>query len=388
MLALLTLLPASAQAAMPAAAYVDDSGLVIYRGGVQHQVSASPTNLLNLRWSDSGEYLAFQRYNSANALITEVLNASSGERETISETSTFLPAAFDGGDLIYGEIDPDAEPGPLRAVTLYRRPVTGGETQAIGTIEVGVGCGGGSPFPMDAVYNAEAGFGGRPLTLEATDAGILFSMNCAGIGLSLLDAASGEVRVLGDSLSRGIIGPAGDRVAAVDEGNGQLVVVTLTSGERRALAASRPVDQITWDNDGSALYYSTRTLMDLPLPLSDDEAGVVARTLGLPADGIPQYVASITRITLNGSQESVVFEEPAWAVGRMQDGSDGLYASLISNGEAWVEALTNGTIDPLSPESFQQAWRSVPVTLVRVGGGQVAEVREGIHLFRLHPTAR
>ncbi|MFW5748782.1 MAG: TolB family protein [Chloroflexota bacterium] len=383
--------PATAQAGLPVTAYVDAEGLAVYipGQGVVHRIAGTPTQFNNLRFDANGSRLLYTRYVNGGQAV-HLLDVGSGSQQTLTENAAFLPPAFGrDGAVYYTEMNnseiTESPTGPQLGVTIFRFDI--GSAQPVGEVGVGVGCGGGSPFPMDAAYNIEAGFGGRALTFTDTASGMLYSLNCAGVGLGLVDLETGEIRILSEAISRVTLAPDEARIAGVDERSGQLTVIDLRDGAASTLGNAHPVDQLTWSSDGGAVFYSSRELLPDPLPLSEDEAAAVARTLGLPADGIPQYNVRIQRISTGGG-ESTIFSEPAWAVGRMYSRGGALYFSLISNGEAWVEALASGEIDPLAADSFAQAWQSVVITLLTMpgSGGDVTEIGRNMYLFRLVPA--
>ncbi|TVR20623.1 MAG: hypothetical protein EA396_10175 [Anaerolineaceae bacterium] len=375
---------------LPPSAYVAEEGLVVDTG-TRRVIGGGMTEFSHLTWRADGRFLLFQRGGGGQVALYD---DATGETRQLTATGAFLPATFshDGTAVIY-TADPAhdriVETGgrPMLPVTVYRAGIDDGAVSALGEVMVGVGCGGGSPFPMDAVYNKEAGFGGRGLIMADTPHGLLYSMSCTGIGLGVFDTASGESRGLGDGLSRPQLSPDGGRVLASDELGGGLVILNLADGGQQTVGTSAPVDQIAWNTDGGAIFYSTRTLSAEALPLSAEEAGAVANALGLPPDGVPQYQVSVRRLDPASGAESVIFSEPAWAIGRMTGAGGAVFFSVISNGETWVEALANGTVDPFAPDSFGQAWRSVEITVLRVaeGGGDAVALARGAHQMTLRP---
>lgn len=391
-LLLVGVLPATAQS-MPSMAGVTADGLVIADGGGLQVVDPGGSLAFsNLRWSQDGQWLLYSR-NDTGVIPAIYRSSRGGDVERVSETGYYLPADFatDGSAILYAGATQDSpinvtDQGPEQEVTLYRQPMDlSTAPEVIGQIGFGVGCGGGSPFPMDSLYNSEAGFGGRGLTFFVVDAGIVYSANCAGVGLALFDPNTGETTMLGSTLSRAVLSPGRDRIAAVDNSTGGVVILNPIGGIQMTLSTGRPVDQLAWGSNDT-LYYSSRQLLPEPLPLSEAEATAVTGTLGLAPDSIPQYQASVMQLNLSGS-ESLLFEQHAWAVGKLFASGGAVYFSLISNGEAWVEALANGNIDPLSPDSFTQARQSVPVTLMGIApGGDAIEVAEGVYHAAPNPA--
>ncbi len=382
----LSVMSLHAQSGLPASAYINAEGLVI-EAGTRRVISGGLTEFSHLTWSADGRYLLFARGGTSLHLH----DSGSGQTRTLTTEAGFLPAAFTpDGAVVYAAGQPgtitQTDGGPAMQMTVFRVNLDGGDASALGEIAVLVGCGGAYPFPMDAVYNNEAGFGGRGLIFALTEDGLLYSRSCDGIGLNMLDLETGETRTLNSRLSRAKLAPEGGRVLAVDENSGGLVVLNLADGAQQTLPTAARIDQIAWASSGAALY-STRSLLPEPLPLSAEEANAVASVLGLPAHAIPQYQVSVRRVDLNSGAESLLFSEPGWAIGRLSSQGGGVFFSVISNGETWVEALANGTINPVAPDSFMQAWRSVEVTVLRVSenNGEATMIARNAHQITLRP---
>jgi len=387
----------SAQGDPPPLAAVTNEQLTFYGfgGGPRVVAQEGGTPFTNLVWSPDGQHLAFLTYGDGGGWRLMLTDRGGAPPVMLSSSASYMPPTFsaDGSRVIYAIESPDAitQGGdgiprmPMRVVSQELRPDA--PTEPLGTFDFGVGCGGGSPFPMDAIYNMEAGFGGRALTLVRTEFGILHSLDCAGGGLGLLDLDTGESATLAADVSRVRLSPDGRQAAAVR--GGSLVIFNLANRDSRSIGVSVAPDQIAW-GDNSTIFYSVRTLVGAPLPLSSEEAQALAANLGLSADNIPQYNVAIYRVDLGGGQDSSVYNGPGWAVGRMFASQGSLYFSVIPNGEGWVEAIASGSIDFSDPRSYIQEQRAVSVTLLRIplGGGSAVEVASGMGRVALHPSGR
>jgi hypothetical protein len=374
-----------AQSGLPASAYINAEGLVI-DAGTRRVIAGGMMEFSHLTWSADGRYILFLR--NGNALYLS--DSASGNSQTLTTESGFLPATFtQDGAVIYAAsgVNTQADGAPAMTLTLFRVSVNGGDSEPLGEITVLVGCGGAYPFPMDAVYNNEAGFGGRGLIFRLTAYGIVYSRSCDGIGINLFDLSTGETRSLHRHLSRVEVSPDGERVLGVDESNGALVILHLADSSQQTIPTTSRVDQLAWGSGGNSVVYSTRALLPEALPLSAEEANVVASVLGLAPNAIPQYQVSIRRVDVNNGGASLLFSEPAWAIGRLTSQGGNVYFSVISNGETWVESLANGAINPVAPDSFMQAWRSVEITLLRVSenNGEAATIARDVHQVTLRP---
>ena len=398
MLALMGSGVASAQGDLPPLAAVTNEQLMLYgfSGGPRVVAQEGGAPFTNLVWSPDGPHLAFLTYGDGGGWRLMLSDSGGSAPVVLSSSASYLPPTFtaDGSRVIYAlESQPDAiaqgadgiPRTPMRIVSQELRPDAPAEP--LGTFEFGVGCGGGSPFPMDAIYNMEAGFGGRGLTLVRTDFGILHSLDCAGGGLGLLNPDTGESVTLAADVSRVRVSPDGRQAAAVR--GGSLVIFDLASQGSRSIGVSTAPDQIAW-GDNNTIFYSVRTLVGAPLPLSGEEAQALAANIGLSANDIPQYNVTIYRVDAGSGQDTPVYDGPGWAVGRMFASRGSLYFSVIPNGEGWVEAIASGEINFSDPRSYIHEQRAVSVTLLRMplGGGGANEVASGVGRAALHPSGR
>jgi hypothetical protein len=386
---------AQAQANLPPLAAVTSGQLTLYGFGAGPQpVTRGLDRFTTLEWSPDGQHLAFVMADPGSARSLMFTDRGGSPPSLLAQNVTYLPVTFtpDSRAVIYTEEgaydaptgSPPGTPAiPLRV--LARELAPGSEPQVLGQITFGVGCGGGSPYPMDGVYNAEAGFGGNSLAFTRTDHGILYSTSCTGHGLALFDPGSGESLSLGDNLSSAVLSPDGSRFAAVrDRG---IALVSLAERTQTNFQPQFVPDQLAW-GDGQTLYYSARALLPDPLPLSQEEAQVFTGLFGAAADTMPQYSVSIHRLDVNSGAEAQVYSGPGWAVGRMFFSQGALYFSLVPNGETWIEALTTGQIDYGTYEGILREWQTVAATLYRLqADGQAVEAGHDIGQAQPHPSA-
>lgn len=242
-------------------------------------------------------------------------------------------------------------------------------TEILGSFYFGVGCGGGSPIPADWAYNAETdGFGGFFLTLADTPAGIVYSLNCGGVGIGIIDPTADETRVLDDTLSRVVIVPDGNRAAGIrtnmiDRSMGTLVLLDLNTGSAVDIATSGEPDQLAWSADGQAIYYSTRTMGEnIITQLSDEQRDVITQDFGFEMTELYAFSAGVHRVELVTGSDNEIFNANAYAVGRMSEVNGALYVSLVPNMNEWLIAVGNGETSFMADN-----WRQyVPVSVMRL----------------------
>lgn len=351
-----------AQNGLSSSAYVVENRLII-ETTQQRTVDGNMTEFRHLKWRDDGRYFVFHSgHNQVN-----LYDPASDQLAVLHTHSTIFPADFTTDQAVIYVGNPQsviAQNAPAVSLSIYHHPI-GGQATTVGEIQVLVGCAGTFIFPMDAIYNNETGFGGRPLIFAFSEHGIIYSRSCDGVGVELLNLSTGQTESLGTTLTRAVLSPDRGRLVGFDEHIQALQIINLADRTQQTLSVAQVPDQITWNHNGTAIFYSTRHLMGDPLPLSLDEEETLIAKLGLSRDAVPQYQVSVRRVDLSGD-DRLLFQEPAWAVGGLNSHADGVYFNLISNGESWVEALANGRVDPASGDSFMQAWRSVQVSTLMI----------------------
>ncbi len=244
-----------------------------------------------------------------------------------------------------------SETAPLVQRPIYVQDVApDSEPTAVGMTRYGVGCGGGSSFPMYGVRNQEIGYTANPKVFDLTDFGFIYSSNCVGSGLNLFDVDEEVDYQLVDTLHRATISPDGTAIAGltdvvdrVNEGSIALRVLDIETDTFNTYQPLMNPDQIAWSSMGDAIFYSTRQLGELFLPeLSEVElAQLNELTFDQFADGIPSYEVEVRRYDLaTGEDRQITTFDNVWAIGRMFQVGDNLYVSTIPDGSEWLRTLT------------------------------------------------
>lgn len=311
---------------------------------------------------------------------------------------TYLAMPFDydadGLNIIYATRD-DANPYTLGSETtgpggeniiFYSLPVTAGaQPQEIGRAVFGVGCGGGGSYPALSAFWNEAGYGGRPLTLEITPYGLVYSTNCTGSGTALLDLETGESAELGSALANVSVSEDGQQLLGAQEEGGDPTtgVLTLIDLETQAVTEfeTEAIPDVTaFAADGSgALYYGARSItrtID-----ATDVPSLVEMQLG----EIDAYTVTIHRI--DGESETQIYEGDAYGLGRLLPTAAGeLFFSLIPNGDAWVEAAREGMQTNQSFTAMAREYFPIELLALNTDGSATALVT-GLEQTAINPVA-
>ncbi len=356
----------------------------------------------HLKWTPDGQHLLFLAATPGAAGYSLMMSgAQGGTAAPVADNLMYMPVAFlPDGRVVYatpGEIGPaqDGSQLPHMTVSLYAQNLDAGAApEKIAEVPFGTGCGGGSPFPMDAIYSMDAGFMGNELTLHMTNRGLLHSVSCAGVGLALLDLQTGQTTGVGEGLARATLAPDGTRLAAVRfqqfPVEAELVTVDLATLAVTPLATSETPDQVVWGADG-AIYFSVRQPLEEPLPVAPEQMQMMieAGRLG-PDSQVPRYRVALYRLDPASGQETLLYEtDAAWAIGRLFTWSDALYFSLIPGAQVWIDGLNANPVDMESRAGFLQEQSMVAPVLYRVplAGGAPQPVLEDITAAVPRPAA-
>ena len=169
-----------AQGNIPALAAVQNGNLVIVNGGSAVTVpNAANRGILSLTWNPGATKLAYiikDEQFQAHIAVTDASGSAPIMLDTGRLESGFSVNWTPDGQVLYiGAGDPSDASKPYRVDIKRIAPEAGATAEIIGSFDMGVGCGGGSVFPADWAYWAEASFGGSALILQYTDYGILHS---------------------------------------------------------------------------------------------------------------------------------------------------------------------------------------------------------------------
>jgi hypothetical protein len=241
-------------------------------------------------------------------------------------------------------------------------PVAGATPELVSNqVTVAGGCGGGSSIPMQWAASVENGFGSKPFA-QLTDYGLIYPSYCAGGRGVLFRTFSNEMmpfssgRLSDMALSNDQHSLAG--LVSDETGDNSLVIVNLETLEETTLATTHSPLQVAWASDGSLYYAATTETGNLLQNLTEEQRRTFSTiALGIPTD-MPAEVTmshnalSVYHVTLDGTETPVFEGLDAYTIGRIQVVGSALYFSTISNGDAWVQGVLDGT---LTMENYQTA---------------------------------
>ncbi len=350
----LSVISAQAQVPFPYAIVDDDDDELLIVNGRSALVVARAAAFSSLVWNADEGQLAFLAFDDDFNARINVADAASGEVVVLNTPP--LAAGYpinwtaDGRILFMSEQDSmdigEDQTIPVDIMTIA--PVAGAAPEILRSVRVGVGCGGGSPWPDDQMYTRETGgLGGFFLTLAQTPTGILFSADCSGTSLGLVDLASGEV-FTEQGITRVVVHPSGLMAAGIEVGQfdaagRDILLIDLAQLETISYATTAEPDQLAWSADGTRVYYSTRTISgDALARLRDADRQAFNAALGFEVFSVPTYDMSIYSLNL-ATGADVEIAEWEGTVARMTEVNGRLYYSMIPNRHTfWVSDILQG----------------------------------------------
>ncbi len=397
----------------PTVAAVQNDNLIITGAGTSLTVAnAANKGFPSLAWNPGGTKLAYLINNDQFEPQVSVVDAAGGAPVTLNtgRLETGFPVSWtpDGQILFVAAGDPSDTSKPYQVELKRIAPEAGATAETIGSFVMGVGCGGGSPFPADWAYSQEAGFGGNALILQWTDYGILHSSTCAGGGLALYAPQGGQdTPITSDNfmeptpdqpqqqISRAVLQNDGKTLAAVRTTYAEptlkreLVLIDLSTRELKPITTADAPDQLAWSPGGN-LFYSTQTRKGtLGENLTAEQKANIEKVFGSSQMDVPTNEVSIHMLNPNTGEDTVIYTAQAYGIGRMASTVDGqsLLFSQIANMDKWVEGMANGTLDVVG-DTFGTAQRAVvPVSLYRLAlaGKEAILIGDNLGQFRLKP---
>lgn len=363
---LISVLPAAAQEATPTAgtgvngavAAITNNNLWLYGfpgGPLQVTTDAGrgfvPPYYHSPVWSPDGVGLAFIRVDEDYVSSLMYLDTTQEPLQPVMLASNLeagFPVIFndDGSEVIYVSLgDITAQPYRVNANSIGT--LNRAAPRLLGTFQYGVGCGGGSPYPVDRLYNLDAGYGASALLLAVSPFGLLHSINCSGTGAALLNLDTGVDSPLIDTLARAALSPDGLRLAGVTGTNTDVQRLALYDLQNRSLQelnTQAVPDQIGWSADGAKIYYSVRVSNPARVFTADpaSPAYTIFINNGLLQQGettLPLWDVALRVYDIFTATEQILYTSDAYAIGRIRAAGPYVLFSQIPNMTQWLQGI-------------------------------------------------
>lgn len=292
--------------------------------------------ILSLTWSEDGRHLAVSLIGdgSYQLMVTDL-----EQTWLITDTLAAVPPVFDGDSVIYVQTLDDI------TYDVYQMPLDG-ESQYLGTLAFEL-CGGGYSTPMHLTYYQET-----PLLFAMSRFGIVHpASTCPGAGASVFSLTMGQV-IPSDGFTPQTISPDGASVAGVSR-VGELQILDLETQTLTTVESSTPVDRVVWAEDG--IYFSTWTEVETDFGLTVEQlAQLESEWQIVPSLDFPAHQVALYHVQPDGSDETLLLYEYAWAFARMAIHDGRLFYARIPNADKFLElVLTEGLDYTFTPAQMQ-----------------------------------
>ncbi|MAS33710.1 MAG: hypothetical protein CL610_06875 [Anaerolineaceae bacterium] len=392
LLLLIGITPLSAQSPSPPFAAFDN-GMLIYNNGAGDSISILAADYAgHVTWNVDGTQFGFVRYieRASQNAVSELgfVDLTTAPNEAVILQTQHLAWGYTAswmrdGRLLFAVENPEANPVTgLRDKVDVMAAQPGQQPALLGTFQAVGECGGGSSFPAAWRYAKEIGGLDSFRTLADMPYGILYSTDCAGSQLALMDPATGESTPFADFLTKAVVSPDGAFVAGIKRDYTisplvpRLVVFEIATGQSRIIPTTAEPTLVAWSRDNRGLYYSIQTfdhnlLDDLP----DEFLAQFNAAYGFELGYVPAYTVSVHHIDLDTEQTTLVYEGDAFVIARITEAASAVYISQIPNMGRWVDGIRQKEI---AVDNLQANLAAVPTEVVAV---ERTEAGFGTHHF-------
>lgn len=300
-------------------------------------------------FSPDGSRLIYHDTVTRNLMMVK----SGDEASTIlveGNTSGYLIAFDETGDNLYymGFETTPTDSEFYVDYTIYQVGLDGGESTPVTTFTYEVGCGGGTNDPAEIVYTVanSAGFLGNNQYFARIDGGFLYTIQCGGIGMGIVNDA-GESHILDEQLRRVQLSPDGSKLAGIREDS---VIVYNLSDESILVEYEANADQLGWANDNTVVFSRLDECSTIEVSAEQAEA------LGQGSMMFESRFCEISVNTLDISTDEAIeftkFNGSGYGVGSIQPvGDGGFIFTLVDSQYLMTDAKDSTAIYHLSTES-------------------------------------
>lgn len=346
----LLLLAQAEEKIKPPMAAVTEDNIWVYGPEASFQLTTlSNGRIDDIAWNASGSRLAYIESSNGGTPRLRAAEAISEIRPVTLVRDmdlTGFPISFTVDNRLLYAVGAAGASDSLPVEVYSIIPAAGAVPELLTRLTIEGGCSGGAAFPTEARYIDETGFMGSRMILRLTPYGLVYSMSCRGVGVALRDLDTGQDVILETDLSRAVLSPDQNRLLGIS--GGALTLVDLPTQTVTTLTTLAAPDQVAWGALGTGdVYYSTRIDSGRTIELTGEEMQTFIDALHVSQmPELPLYLVSIHRLNLATGDDSEVYSDAAWAIGRMAATPDGmaLIFSQVPNLSNWVRAVIEGTL--------------------------------------------
>lgn len=302
----------------------------------------------SLVWSPDGSHLAFIAMDEnlqSSLWLSDSLN--SDPVQLADELVTGLPISFtlDNAQVLYGSENPDE----AFLVDVYSMGLSPNALpELLGQFTFQTGCGGGSPFPHNQMYQQETGYDGNVLVMTLTPFGLVHSIDCSGTGIGILNLETGEDILLDPSLRR--VAVSSDRMQLLGISEDILTLVDLATQTITSITTDSIPDQVAWGAlDTGDIFFSTRQETGDFIGLTADELHNfwLAQGYEEAVEQLPISEVTIHQLNLETDTDTALYTQEAYAIGRMiitPDNNILLFSQIPGLGD-WARDIAEDSSD-------------------------------------------
>ena len=214
-----------------------------------------------------------------------------------------------------------------------------GSERSAGPVTVETDCSAESDYRVDRLYNQEVG--GRVFAWLPGDR-FLFSRNCDGSGLAIIDSQSGDISELEPSLHNAQLSPDRWYLAAVQ--GEEIAIIDLSNLASETLPTTRPPDQLAWDITGTQIIYSSIFPQESVIWSDEATEDDSLEVLGAFPFESRLNTLSLFQFDAVNNLEAQLWEGTGFAIGQIAGAPDGsgILFSLIPSDRSLLTNFANG----------------------------------------------
>lgn len=340
-------------------AFIRDDNLWVSINGVEAQLTtdaiSSNTGLPKLWYSNpqispDGTQVAYLKntsdvstYSYTRALIVSAIDGTNARQLTNNDIAWTLPViqwSNDSQQIYYLVSNGFDTTTGLETMIVKSMNLTTGDLLEHGQFLLRVGCGGGSSDVADEVSGDE-GIGrlgsGKTFALAPQKNYVIHPVTCDD-GLGILDLSTHQDTMLDEqSISVAAISTDGLRIAAISGNN--IVVFDATSGNvERTFLVVEPPRALLWDNNGTAIFYSTSK----PVSSQDLDEALALEVFNRSSATITLNLSTLWRLSLDNGESIKITQMDAHDIKPIFATNQTILVAVVENANALFDYIIQG----------------------------------------------